>query len=611
MSAFRHHVISARYLSNLILSRSCGWSGKSQQESSVLTADAWASDSGALFRPLFRSFSISGIASSEPVATTMNPGWATPNANPWGGYYPPPQFGPPPQQPYAAQPGYWGQAGWAPPTATNAGFSTKYPTLNPVLASDTTQIRYDVRKKARADVPAHIYAPNRMLFATASSASHIRLISKAFPWSIDIMSSTPVTCEAVWDALHAGLQEHIADSEWGIIVMDKKQRETIEKAWKKRIESDSDTMLKRIDWLGSNTVCKGLDRMEEFTEVRLLPGAEACHACQDTVKKPKLEAHYNKCYSGFDCIDCSKSFHSPAEFRGHTSCISEAEKYEKSVYRGPRTAGYGNNNNSWQNNNGRGGWNRSPATGGNETPLGTPNRMSPVTVPGPEAAAAAAVADPKAQASVEVESKKEKKEKSKKEKEERRKEKKEKAAESAPSTVAESQPTKKSSKKRKHDESAAEDAVIDATPASEPTKKSKKRKAEPETTTVAADPDVSKKSSKKRKREEAETTAVVVEPTEKKSKQKKQKSTEPSADVSAVDEKAEKKRRKKELKAQQEAAGKQSDVVADEKPKNQDENETGTQKKSKRKKDLDGEVVDQAPIRKKDKKKSKSSTEVS
>ncbi|KAJ7497647.1 hypothetical protein FB451DRAFT_1212248 [Mycena latifolia] len=189
----------------------------------------------------------------------MNPPWA----NPWQQqYYQQPHpgaFAPPPQ----GFPGYWGQPGWAPPNA-NAGYqSAKYPTLNPALASDSTQIRYDVRKKARNEI-----AP--------ASATHVRLISKAFPWSIDIMSNTPVTCEAVWDALYAGLQQHIADSEWGIVIGDKKLRETIEKAARRRVESDPDARLKRIDWLGGNTIFKGLDRMEEFQEQRLLPGEEPC-----------------------------------------------------------------------------------------------------------------------------------------------------------------------------------------------------------------------------------------------------------------------------------------------------------------------------------------------
>ncbi|KAF7357694.1 C2H2-type domain-containing protein [Mycena venus] len=187
----------------------------------------------------------------------MNP-WG---ANPWGAG--------------GVLPAAW--PGWAPPNH-NAGYhSAKYPTLNPILASDSTQVRYDVRKKARNEIAPATYVPNRGLFATASSAAHVRLISKAFPWSIDVMSNTPVTVEAVWDALYAALQQHIADSEWGMIIGDKKLRESIEKAAKKRSESDGDPRLKRIDWLGSNTIFKGLDKMEEFTDLRLLPESEECN----------------------------------------------------------------------------------------------------------------------------------------------------------------------------------------------------------------------------------------------------------------------------------------------------------------------------------------------
>ncbi|KAJ7451742.1 hypothetical protein B0H11DRAFT_875032 [Mycena galericulata] len=196
--------------------------------------------------------------------------------NPWqpAQYYQQPHpnaFAPPPP----GFPGYWNQPGWAPPNP-NVYHSAKYPTLNPILASDTTQVKYDVRKKARHEIPPATFLPNRHLFATANSSSHVRLISKSFPWSIDVVSNTPVTCEAIWDALHAALQQHLADSEWGIVIGDKKLRDTIEKAAKKRVESDADSRLKRIDWLGGQTIFKGLDKIEEFQELRLLPGAEDC-----------------------------------------------------------------------------------------------------------------------------------------------------------------------------------------------------------------------------------------------------------------------------------------------------------------------------------------------
>ena len=60
-------------------------------------------------------------------------------------------------------------------------------------------------------------------------------------------------------------------------------------------------------------------------------------ACGDVVKKPKLDQHRSRCGSGFDCIDCSTTFNTPAEYKGHTQCISEAEKYQKSLYKGPKT----------------------------------------------------------------------------------------------------------------------------------------------------------------------------------------------------------------------------------------------------------------------------------
>ncbi|EJD03068.1 uncharacterized protein FOMMEDRAFT_168139 [Fomitiporia mediterranea MF3/22] len=61
-----------------------------------------------------------------------------------------------------------------------------------------------------------------------------------------------------------------------------------------------------------------------------------CDACQDVVKKPKLDAHSYRCYSSFTCVDCSKTFHTSAEWKGHTSCISEAEKYQKGLYKGKK-----------------------------------------------------------------------------------------------------------------------------------------------------------------------------------------------------------------------------------------------------------------------------------
>jgi cell growth-regulating nucleolar protein len=58
-----------------------------------------------------------------------------------------------------------------------------------------------------------------------------------------------------------------------------------------------------------------------------------CDACQETLKKAKLESHAARCTNAvFSCIDCSTTF-SGNSYKQHTSCISEAEKYQKHLYK--------------------------------------------------------------------------------------------------------------------------------------------------------------------------------------------------------------------------------------------------------------------------------------
>lgn len=161
----------------------------------------------------------------------------------------------------------------------------KYPTINPILAADNTVIRFDLRQKPNADILAHTYYTYRSQLATAVPCTHLRIISKQFPWSVDIKTSTqgPVTCEMVWEALYNALQVPLADSEWGMVACgDKKLREGIDKAVKLRLEWEKDQgkegnkSVKRIDWLGEVTIFNGLERSEEFEKGRLMPGAKEC-----------------------------------------------------------------------------------------------------------------------------------------------------------------------------------------------------------------------------------------------------------------------------------------------------------------------------------------------
>lgn len=57
----------------------------------------------------------------------------------------------------------------------------------------------------------------------------------------------------------------------------------------------------------------------------------SCDECQDVVTKPKVQRHLLKCRGAtLSCLDCLKTFDKQTVI-GHTSCISEAEKY------GPKT----------------------------------------------------------------------------------------------------------------------------------------------------------------------------------------------------------------------------------------------------------------------------------
>ena len=57
-----------------------------------------------------------------------------------------------------------------------------------------------------------------------------------------------------------------------------------------------------------------------------------CNRCQDTLKAKNLEGHARGCGGTLCCCDCNADF-SAASARAHTSCISEAQKYQGALYR--------------------------------------------------------------------------------------------------------------------------------------------------------------------------------------------------------------------------------------------------------------------------------------
>ncbi|CAM9727927.1 unnamed protein product, partial [Phaeothamnion confervicola] len=60
-----------------------------------------------------------------------------------------------------------------------------------------------------------------------------------------------------------------------------------------------------------------------------------CCGCNESLKKVAVDKHASSCHQCYavTCIDCSVTFEGD-DYRQHTTCISEAEKYEKSLYKG-------------------------------------------------------------------------------------------------------------------------------------------------------------------------------------------------------------------------------------------------------------------------------------
>lgn len=70
-----------------------------------------------------------------------------------------------------------------------------------------------------------------------------------------------------------------------------------------------------------------------------------CEVCNATVPKKNTEKHYYRCPNAYyTCIDCSKTFDDGYSYQQHTSCISEDEKYQKSLYKGNKKKKQNNNN---------------------------------------------------------------------------------------------------------------------------------------------------------------------------------------------------------------------------------------------------------------------------
>lgn len=62
-----------------------------------------------------------------------------------------------------------------------------------------------------------------------------------------------------------------------------------------------------------------------------------CEVCNDTVPKKNSDKHYNRCPQAYyTCIDCYKTFDDGFSHKKHNQCITEDEKYQKSLFKGKK-----------------------------------------------------------------------------------------------------------------------------------------------------------------------------------------------------------------------------------------------------------------------------------
>ncbi|KAJ5903933.1 hypothetical protein N7504_006316 [Penicillium tannophilum] len=117
-----------------------------------------------------------------------------------------------------------------------------------------------------------------------------------------------------------------------------------------------------------------------------------CEGCGDVLTKKKLDPHRGQCRGAtFTCIDCMVHFYG-TEYRAHTSCMTEDQKYQGALYKekpAKNKKGQNNPNNKNANQNQR---NQQPrvedeyAPPPRAPPPLPPLRLSPPPTPWPTAA---------------------------------------------------------------------------------------------------------------------------------------------------------------------------------------------------------------------------------
>ncbi|KAF7322050.1 hypothetical protein MKEN_00728000 [Mycena kentingensis (nom. inval.)] len=137
-----------------------------------------------------------------------------------------------------------------------------------------SHIAYDVRcppSTLRSSSDSELKFSHLDIPFCSSCPRTIRLVSRDFPWSIDVRASDPwaaVTCQDVLRTLYEFLQAPLTDSDWGFC-SDKIRRRML-RAWKRRHARILDPgPLRRVDLLGGACKLQGFYRDEQFSRQRM------------------------------------------------------------------------------------------------------------------------------------------------------------------------------------------------------------------------------------------------------------------------------------------------------------------------------------------------------
>lgn len=149
--------------------------------------------------------------------------------------------------------------------------------IHGLLDAASAPLVWDVRNQPKLlntteTMPKHFYGSNTLSFPlTSSGTGHVRILSLHFPWVITIgPKPRAITAGETLQALYEMLDKKLDDTVWTLVDEQKKSR--MKRAKKKR--SDTDDLLKNVDWLEKNYMFKGFYRDDSAAQQRLAPGSE-------------------------------------------------------------------------------------------------------------------------------------------------------------------------------------------------------------------------------------------------------------------------------------------------------------------------------------------------